>query len=236
MPYRYLALPLSATSLFVSLLVSIVLAPAAQAQTKEETITRLVTMSANNVLDSMMHTLSLRTQDFNAHVSAINKTRPLEATNLDSAHLATNAGLTLEFIEYLKQYRASSKTTIDRFEDSLFILESEFPPVREKRLIKAVAESYMADNKAFDGYVGALSKVYSNVLNILLFLQHTPYSMVKGKPQFRLPKDMVTYQKMLTQTDDAQKEAAEAAAASRDASQRAHKKLREFNTAQSNND
>ena len=207
---------------------------AAHAQTNQDALTRMIVTSANGVLDSMMRTLNDRTLDFNTHIEAINKTRPLEVKNLDSVHIGANVSSTLEFIEYLKQFRASGEKIIHRFEDSLFVLQSEFPPVREKMLIKGVADSYMADNKAFDKYVAALSKIYSQVLNVLLFLQHTPFAIVKGAPQFHSANDVAAYRKMMTQVDQAQAEAAKATVASRKASTFAHKKLQEFNTAETN--
>ncbi len=215
--------------------VGIFILPVAHAQTKEQTITRLVTMSANGVLDSMITTLSARNEDFNTHIEAINKTRPLEVKNLDSVHVAENVGKTLQFIEYLKKYRATGKTIIERFEDSLFVLEGEYPPVPEKKLIKSVATSYIADNKAFDVYVAALSKIYSQVLDVLLYLQHTQYEIVKDVPQFHSTGDAAEYRKLIAKLDGSQKEAKDAGAASRKASDRAHKKLQEFNTAASHN-
>jgi len=209
-------------------------APAAHAQTKEETLAKIITITASNLLDSAMHVRSARAADFNEHIAAINQARPLEAANLDSAHVNQNISRTLNFIEYLKQYRASGKVFINQFEDSIFILVSNYPPVREKHLIKDLGDAYMADDKAFDKYVSALSTIYSQVLDVLLFLHHTPYEVKNNAPEFRSAKDNGEYRKLVGQLDDLQKQASSAAAASRKSTAIVQKKLREFNKIESN--
>lgn len=158
----------------------------------------------NRELDTTMHVLYARTIALNTRIADMNRARPLEFANLDSAHVVQNVGASLAFVEYLKHYRDTSEMYAKQLEDSLAVFQSELPDVPERALIKKFAEAHMADQKADATYIGTLASVYSDVLDVLLYLQHTSYTLQKDKIVFKVKSDEAKYLKLMTPINEGQ--------------------------------
>ncbi len=135
--------------------------------------------------------------ELNRHISAMNKIDPLAIRNLDSAHVADNVSRVLDFIEYLKHTRITSDTLARDYEDSLYILAVELPPNIDSKGFQDMDASFREDRSAFNAFLDAMNKVYSDVLDVLLYLQHTSYTIENDKFTFTAKKDMIEYQKRM---------------------------------------
>jgi hypothetical protein len=161
----------------------------------------------------------------------MNKAMPLQVANFDSTHLAANVSATLQFLDFLKTYREEGKRTMAAFEDSMFVIAAEFPPVKVRDRFIDFANAFKADQQAFDNHLAGITKLYSNVLNVLLFMQHSKYTL-KGKTfTFKDSSDIGRYRNFMNSVDATQKELAETIAASRKATANVNESLKAFNDA-----
>lgn len=207
-------------------------------QARAQTSAQSPTQSANELemrlgrtLDSAMKTVAARTALYNARIAEMNKAKPLEVASFDSAHLAANASQTLQFLDFLKKYRDAGNTLVAAFEDSMFVIASDFPPVKERDRVTDFAAAFKADQQAFDAHLAGMTTLYSDVLNVLLFMQRTKYTVSGTKLSFSAKTDVAEYQKLMSAVDAVQKELAKTGAASRKATLNANARLQALNNA-----
>ncbi len=186
----------------------------------------------DKVIESVMAALQLNTEDFNTHIAEMNNVRPLELQNLDSAHVAQNLVVGVRFLEFLKHTERAVDSLSQALQDSIFAIEQSMPPGVEEKSLVAFGESQAADCKAFDVHVGTLSKLYSQVLDVLGFLHHTNYQV--GKSGLAIPSkdDAAQYTKLMKVIDATTVELKKTSEASQKATAWANKKIAEFNAAQ----
>jgi hypothetical protein len=135
--------------------------------------------------------------ELNDRITAMNKSDPLAMRNLDSAHVADNVSRVLDFIEYLKHARSASDSLARDYEDSLYVLAVELPPSINSKAFQDMDATFRGDRGAFNVFLDAMNKVYSDVLDVLLYLQHTSYTINNDKFTFAAKKDMIEYQKRM---------------------------------------
>ena len=136
------------------------------------------------VVKTMTERSNAENAELNAHLTAMNAHDPLSMKNLDSAHVADNVPRILEFIDFLKHARILSDTLARNYEDSLYILAVQLPPDINSSGIKKMDESFRKDRDAFNVFLDAMNKTYSDVLDVLLYLEQTPYSLANDKFTF----------------------------------------------------
>ena len=211
------------------LAVSFLLSSNARAQAPEDLARQDIQNRINRVIDSTMKIVGDQASDFNARIAAINEARPLELQNFDSVQIATNISRVLQFVDYLTQFRTADDSLSRMLEDSLFVLHEGIPESRDRKTLEAFQESYAADRKAFNKYVATLRKLYSEVLDALLFMQHANYEVQNNQLQFKSSKDIAEYRKLMKPIDATSKELKKASEESRKATQWANKKIAEIN-------
>jgi hypothetical protein len=223
---------LSFRYLFVGFLVMLGFATSVRAQESQgDALRRDILQRANKMINATMKALSTETNSFNTHIAEINKVRPLELTNLDSEHVAQNISNVMNFLGYLKTSQASSDSLAHWLEDTLFSLKNDSPGERVDPALKVFSESFSADRTAFNAYLSTLDKLYNDVLNVLLFMQHAKYSLAKGQLEFRVHEDVLEYKKLMKVIDKTSAELQKASDASRKATEWANKKITELNAA-----
>jgi hypothetical protein len=201
-------LPHSITALFV-LLAGQLLVPALhaqQGQSAEDRTRLLFEARLSQVVKTMTERSNAENAELNEHISTMNANDPLAMRNLDSAHVAANVPRVLEFIDFLKHVRATSDTLARNYEDSLYILAVKLPPDINSHGIQDMDAAFRMDRDAFNAFLDDMAKTYSDVLDVLLYLQHTPYSLAHNEFTFTEKKDMKEYQKRMKLVDADTKE------------------------------
>ena len=211
------------------LAVTFLLSSSVHAQAPEDLARQDIQNRINRVIDSTMKIVGDQAADFNARIAEINEARPLELQNFDSVQITTNISRVLQFVSYLTQFRTKDDSLARMLEDTLFALNEEIPESRDQKMLEAFQQSYTADRKAFNKYVTTLQKLYSEVLNVLFFMQHANYEVQNNQLQFKSSKDVTEYQKLMKPIDACSKELKKASEESRKATQWANKKISEIN-------
>jgi hypothetical protein len=187
-----------------------------------------------HTLDTAMKIVGQRTLEFNSRIAEMNKAKPLEVASFDSAHITANISNTLQFLDFLKRYRSDGNKVLGAFEDSMFVLAADFPPVKERDKIMDFAQAFKADQQAFDAHLAGMDKLYSDVLNVLMFMQRTKYTVNGQKLTFAEKPNIAEYQKLMAAVDETQKELQKTGAASRKATANANARLQALNDATAN--
>jgi hypothetical protein len=202
--------------------------PSAKGQSSEDNALRELKNRAVRIINSTMTALGERTQEFNSRMASMNEARPLEAKNLDSILVSNNISGALQFIEYLKSYQKFGDSLSRALEDSLEALKEETPTGAEEQAFDAFGESFLADHKAWNKYIGTLRDLYSEVLDALLYLQRTDHSMVHEQVQFKSAKDAAAYNKLMKPIEVTVKESKKAIEESKKATEWANQKIAEI--------
>jgi len=139
---------------------------------------------------------------FNVRISAMNAAAPLDPTHLDSGSVAENVERVLDFTSYLKHERQWSDSLSHSFTDSMYVL-SEDRPADLKVLDAADVEiSFGLERGAFDTFLDAMQKVYTDVLDVLVFMQHNHYTIKKDRPRFETRAEVDEYMTLTKAVDD----------------------------------
>jgi hypothetical protein len=155
----------------------------------------------NGTIKSMTSGADTENAEFNLRIAAINASAPLDPRHLDSADVAANVARVVDFTTYLKRARHASDSLAQSFDDSMYVLSEERPADVKVLGAAEIEESFKLERASFNTFLDAMNKVYSDVLDVLLFLQHSPYTIVKEKLTFETRTDMKEYQ-MLTKAVD----------------------------------
>ncbi len=193
----------------IAALLLLLIAPtlhAQQEQSPEERARLQFEAQLSLVVKSMTERSNADNADLNAHLSEMNAHDPLTMKNLDSAHVADNVPRILEFIEFLKHARTESDTLARNFEDSLYMLVVKLPPDINATKMKDMDEAFHKDRDAFNVFLDDMSTTYSDVLDVLLYLQQTPYSLANDKFTFPDKKNVKDYDKRMKIVDADTKE------------------------------
>jgi hypothetical protein len=179
---------------------------AQQGQPQKDPTKALFEARLSQVVKTMTERSNAENAELNERISTMNANDPLAARNLDSVHVAANVSRVLEFIDFLKHARASSDTLARNYEDSLYILTVKLPPDINAHGIQDMDAAFRLDRDAFDVFLDDMAKTYSDVLDVLIYLQHTPYSFANKEFTFSEKKDMQEYQKRMKLVDADTKE------------------------------
>jgi hypothetical protein len=156
----------------------------ATAQTPSNDPVELIQERASHVVAGIMQRNSLRTARFNQEMSKINLLRPLDAVNLDSAHIPATTLKMHAFLDFLGQYRDSSTAILRTLEDSVAALRADMPHEYQETFLSKFLAAYTQDSKAFDGYTLAISSLDKQVAEILHFLEHAKHGVVNNMVKF----------------------------------------------------
>jgi hypothetical protein len=179
---------------------------AQQGQSTDDRVRLAFEARLSVVIKTMTTRVNAEQAEFGERLAAMNAAAPLEKRNLDSVHVAANVSLLLEFIDYLKHTRASSDSLARDYDDSLYILATELPRDIDSHGIQDMHTSFIEDRDAFNVFLDAMNKLYSDVLDVLIYLQHTPYSLANDKFIFTEKKNVKEYDKRMKIVDADTKE------------------------------
>ena len=179
---------------------------AQQVQSPEDRARLAFEARLSHAIKKMTASVNAENAELNTRLSAINAVAPLEKKHLDSTHVAANVSDLIEFIEYLKHARAASDTLAQNYEDTLYILATTLPSDIDGHGIQDMDASFHEDRAAFNVFLEAMTKLYSDVLNVLIYLQHTPYSLAHNEFTFNDKKDLKEYQNRMKMVDGDNKE------------------------------
>jgi hypothetical protein len=219
--------PVAAFVLFIAVLFVYVIP--VRAQSEDDLAQQDVKNRINRIIDTAMGIAHDRAADFNARIATINEARPLELANFDSSHIANNVTRVIDFSNYLAGFRRTDDSLGRALEDSLFILHEEIPQTQDRVTLEAFQDSYATDLKAFDSYVETLGTLYSEVLDVLLFVQQSSYEIHNDQLQFRSQKDVAEYRKLMKPIDATSTALKKASEESRKATALANQKIAEIN-------
>ncbi len=179
---------------------------AQQTQSPQDRVRIAFENRLNSVIKAMTTRANAENAELNTRLTAMNAAAPLETRKLDSADVSANVSRLIEFIDYLKHERLSSDSIARDFEDSLYVLAVEIPPNIDAQSIHDLDASFHEDRNAFNVFIDAMSKLYSDALNVLLYLQHTSYSLDHDTFTFAAKKDQTEYRKRMKIVDADTKE------------------------------
>jgi hypothetical protein len=179
---------------------------AQQGQSADDRVRLAFEARLSRVIKTMTTRVNAEHAEFGEHLAAMNAAAPLEKRNLDSTHVSANVSRILEFIDYLKHTRAASDSLARDYDDSLYILVTELPPDINSKGIQDMHTTFIVDRDAFNVFLDAMSKLYSDVLDVLIYLQHTPYTLTNGEFTFSEKKDLAEYKKRMKIVDADTKE------------------------------
>src|SRR5579872_5829600 len=96
---------------------------------------------------------------FNARLSVLNAAAPLDPKHLDSADVAENVALVLNFTSYLNHERQWSDSLSHSFSDSMYVLSQDRPA--DLKILNAadIEISFRLERGAFDTFLDAMQKV-----------------------------------------------------------------------------
>lgn len=155
----------------------------------------------NREINSMMAGQDSENVEFNARISAMNAARPLDPKYLDSADIATNVARVIDFNAYLKRERLWSDSLAQSFNDSMYVLSEERPEGVKVLDAAQDEKSFKIERGAFNTFLDAMNKVYADVLDVLIFMQHSHYTIAKDRPVFQTSADVKEYVKLTTAVD-----------------------------------
>lgn len=217
--------------MFFLLIFSTILITAAQAQ--PDVVMDMVNGEAAKLIDSVMSRLNLRAEIFNDEIARVNKLRPLEAENLTKVKIEANIPIIKEFLSYLDVYRSVSDREKAAIADSIASLRLYLPKSRQKKYLKEFEDAYALDQAAFYRYTLALTALYTNVLELLNFMQTAQTEIKDNKITFKNQKEYHHYEQIMAKVEKQVKRQGRASLASQKASidagemmQKAYGKLR----------
>ncbi len=155
----------------------------------------------NGNINSMTAGQNAENVEFNAHIAEMNAAQPLAPQHLDSTDVTANVARVMDFATYLQRERQWSDSLDHSFLDSMYVL-SEDRPANLKVLDAANVEtSFRTERTAFNNFLDAMNKVYADVLDALLFLQHTHYTIRKDQPVFETHDQVKEYMQLMGTVD-----------------------------------
>ena len=159
---------------------------------------------------------------FNERINQMNAAQPLGPQNLDSAHVAANVALVMDFTTYLQHERTWSDSLYHSFMDSMYVLSEDRPADLKVLDAANIETSFDTERTAYNNFLGQMGKVYADVLDALLFLQHTHYVVKKNQPVFDTKADVKQYMQLMKAVDADSKALDEANKALREANAKAN--------------
>ena len=188
-------------------------------------------ISLHNRVIGIVNAMTARSNDegaeFNKRLAQMNTANPLVTSHLDSTGITANVPLVLEFLQYLKEIHHSSDSLEQAFNDSLFSINADLPADEADESIKQIGETFNEDRTAFNNFLSALDKAYAKVLDALLFLQHTHYSILKDQLSFSSKESFTEYSKLMKSVDEANTALNKANEALRKANAKANAKVKD---------
>ncbi len=176
--------------------------PALRAQQTPEQRSRLAYENRlNHVIKNMTTRRDAENAEFNARLNQMNAAAPLELKNFDTTIVTQNVSRILEFLDYLKRERISSDSLARAFEDSLYIFSAELPKDIEAEGLNEIKTDFETDRTAFNNFLDVMTKLYSDVLDVLLHLQHHPYRIAHNQLTFELKADATEYRRLMKIVD-----------------------------------
>jgi hypothetical protein len=179
-----------------------------------------------DLINSMTARVNAEGAEFNKRLAQMNAAAPLQTSHLDSAGVATNVPLVLEFLQYLKECRKSSDSLDRAFNDSLFALNADLPAEDADAGLKEIGDSFNKDRAAFSNFLASLDKLYAKVLDALLFLQNAHYTIEGDRVALNSNREVTEYSKLMKKVDAANAELTKANEAVRKANAEANKKVK----------
>jgi hypothetical protein len=170
------------------------------------------------LIDSTMGSLNIRAQRFNEELARVNALRALDVPSLAKDTIPKNKEQIKDFLNYLDLYRELSKQLQEAIEDSVKELRKLMPTRLKQTFMKDFLDAYQLDQNAFDKYTLELTKVFTNVLKVLSYLETSKVTIANKKLQFTDKKEYGAYGELIEAVETSQKKLASAGAASQKAS------------------
>ncbi len=176
-----------------------------------------LSLRASQLIDSTMASLNIRAQRFNEELAKINAVKPLEITSLAKEVVPKNREKVKDFLNYLEVYRSLSGKQRQEVEDSANSLREKMPSRHQATFLKDFIEAYEMDQNAFDKYTLALTKVFTNINAVLLFIETSKMTIQDTKLQFTDKKEYEKYSELIEAVEKSNKRLINASAASQKA-------------------
>jgi hypothetical protein len=173
---------------------------------------------ALNLIDSTNAIVKLRSDRFNEEITKVNSLNVLDVSSLDKSVIPKNIKKVKDFIDFLDVSRSLSAHSMQALEDTVENLKEVGLTKKMTKSYGDLIKAYESDQKAFDKYTLALSKVFTNVVKILTYLDSCDYTIKDKKLIFTDRKQSEAYGELFTGLEESQKKAAYAGADSQKAS------------------
>ena len=155
----------------------------------------------SNVVSTLMQHSSWRTARFNAEMSSINLLRPLDAANLSAERIPVSIKKIQSFLDFLGQYRDSTKLLVRYLEDSVAALRADMPHDYQETFMSTIVSAYKADAEAFDAYTLAISSLHKQVAEVLRLIEHSKHKITNGSLEFTDQEAYGNYQTLMAALD-----------------------------------
>jgi hypothetical protein len=172
---------------------------------------------ASRLIDSTMAALNLRAQRFNEELAKINAVKPLDVSSLGKDVIPKNREKVKDFLGYLEVYRTLSAKQREEVEDSARVLKAKMPSHHRETFLKDFLDAYDLDQSAFDKYILALTKVFTNINAALAFIETSKVEIKENKLQFSDKEEYEKYSELIAAVEKSNKKLINASAASQKA-------------------
>jgi hypothetical protein len=173
---------------------------------------------ALNLIDSTNALIKLRSDRFNEEITKVNSLNVLDVASLGKSILSKNAKKVKDFVDFLDVSRSLSRQSMHALEDSVANIKERGLTKKMMKPYDDLVKAYESDQKAFDQYTLALSKVFTNVVKILSYLDTCDYTIKDKKLIFTERAQSEKYGALFTELEESQKKAAYAGADSQKSS------------------
>jgi len=170
------------------------------------------------LIDSTMASLNIRAQRFNEELAKVNALKALDVPSLTKDIIPKNKEKIKDFLDYLDVYRELSKQLMQATVDTVTELKNLMPKRLKAAFMEDFLDAYKLDQNTFDRYTLELTKVFTNVVKALTYLETSKVTIVDKKLQFTDKLEYDEYNKLITDVEKSQKRLVTAGAASQKAS------------------
>lgn len=155
-----------------------------------------VQMRAYTLIDSTISSLNIRTMRFNEELQKVNVIKKLDGSTLGKDVITENKQRIKDFLNYLEVYRTVSTRLKKDVEDSVEEIRKGMPSRIRNAFSKEFLEAYTMDQEAFEKYTLALTKFFSNVMDLFIFMETSKVAIKDNKFQFSDKEEYEKYNKI----------------------------------------
>lgn len=195
--------------IFASVIIILSYAAPLQAQVNPD---EEVQMRAYTLIDSTISSLNIRTMRFNEELQKVNVIKKLDGSTLGKDVIAQNMQRIKDFLNYLEVYRTLSTKLKKEVEDSVEEIRKNMPSRIRNAFSKEFLDAYTMDQAAFEKYTLALTKFFSDVMDLFVFMETSKVAIKDNKFQFSDKEEYEKYNKINARIEKSNKKLINASA------------------------